>query len=186
MTHSPLIPGFNWDFQNSCGYGTHQPVLYEAIKYTSDIPHPILELGCGNFSTDLIHAMAYGKRNIISLDHNKAWIDKFGSVEGHEFKCVSYEEMKMPGAFSVVFVDQGDWQSRADCIKHYRHMAYLVVLHDSDYLERELGINFGNHYQYYKTFMPLQPYPYVTGPPTTIMSNVIDVTKWNINYEDYQ
>ena len=189
MTHSPLIPGFNWDFQNSCGYGTHQPVLYEAIKRSTLDKFPILELGCGQFSTDLIHRLAKD-RQIISVDSDAGWLDSCRKIhEGptHEFKLCSFEEMStFTGIFSVIFVDQGLWESRLESIKAYKNNAEFVVLHDSDYLVRELGVNFSDYYKYHKTFMPLQPYPYVTGPPTTILSNFSNVTRWEINYEDYK
>lgn len=189
MTHSPLIPGFNWDFQHHSGYGTHQPVLYEAIKRAILDMFPILELGCGKFSTELIHKTA-GQRKVISVDSDAGWLDSCRKeYEGpmHEFKLCSFEEMStFKGLYSVVFVDQGLWSSRLDSIKAYRYTSEFVVLHDSDYLIRELGVNFSDYYKYHKTFMPLQPYPYVTGPPTTILSNYTDVTQWEINYEDYK
>lgn len=191
-----LLPthGFNWKHKHPSGYATHQPVLYQAIKQTEDIKHafasmPILELGCGHFSTEMLHILAYGKRKVISVDSSQEWIDdcrKYGGGDNHEFKLCNFDEMQMNGCYSVVFVDQGSWHSRAESLKHYAASALLVVLHDSDYLIRELGVDFGKLYHYHKTFMPLQPYPYVTGPPTTILSNFIDVRSWEINYEDYQ
>ena len=192
MTHSPLIPGFNWQHREP--YGTHQPVLYEAIKRSEGAKHPfasmpILELGCGFYSTHLTYTIA-GDRQVISVDSDQGWIDDckrlYGGKENHQFKLASFEEMQMNGCYSVVFVDQGDWVSRMHSLKHYAAAALFVVLHDSDYLIRELGVDFGKLYYYHKTFMPLQPYPYHTGPPTTIMSNFVDVTGWEINYEDYK
>ena len=193
MTHLLPTHGFDWKHSNSSGYGTHQPVLYQAIQQTECSKHPmasmpILELGCGLFSTELIQKFA-GTRKIVSVDSDEAWLDQYKAAyqnDNHEFKLLNFNEMQMSGCYSVVFVDQGCWQSRADSLRHYSASAFFVVLHDSDYLPRELGVDFSKLYYYHKTFMPLQPYPYVTGPPTTILSNFVDVTSWEINYEDYQ
>ena len=189
MTHLQPTPGFEWKFREDA-YGTHQPVLYEAIK-RSTWSAPILELGCGFNSTHLIHTIA-GDKIVLTVDHDEQWISKFKhlDMERRLVYQLTYEEMlrlaKMKTQYSVVFVDQGDWQSRADSLKVFANIAELVVLHDSDYLEREGLIQFKDFYKFQKTFMPLQPYPYMTGPPTTIMSNFVDVTQWVINYEDYK
>lgn len=187
MTHSPLIPGFNWTHRDS--WGTHQPVLYEAIKRCpASKEFPILELGCGLHSTPLISAIR-GNKKVISVDSDSEWLEscrKKYESENHEFKLLSFEEMKMNGFYSVVFIDQGSWESRAECLKHYSAAAFFIVLHDSDYLPRELSIDFDKIFYYHKTFMPLPPYPFVTGPPTTILSNMVDMRSWEINYEDYQ
>lgn len=187
MTHSQPTPGFEWKHRED-PYGTHQPVLYEAIK-RSTWDDPILELGCGFNSTDLIHAIA-GNKIVLTHDHNESWINRFKErleSETHKFHVRSLEDMPfLKRKYSVIFVDQGDWESRAKTLKFMAHGAELIVLHDSDYLEREGLIQFKDHFKYFKTFMPLQPYPYMTGPPTTIMSNFVDVTTWEINYEDYK
>jgi len=188
MTHSPLIPGFNWTHRTDA-YGTHQPVLFEAIKRKLS-PLPILELGCGFNSTLLIHSAA-GDTTVITVESDNEWLKKFSHLETEtrQFNIVgSLDDIihRFKGQYSVVFIDQGKWESRASCVVHFNLSAEIVVLHDSDYLERELHMNFSDHYKYVKTFMPLEPFPYMTGPPTTIMSNYVDVTKWEINYEDYK
>lgn len=188
MTHSPLIPGFNWTHRTDA-YGTHQPVLFEAIK-RSKSPNPILELGCGFNSTLLIHASAEDKE-VITVETNRDWLSKFEHLTTEKRRFILVKDfheilMRFNDNYSVVFIDQGEWESRAFCVEKFKNSSEFVVLHDADYLEREIHMNFSDHYKYVKTFMPLQPYPYMTGPPTTIMSNYVDVTEWNINYEDYK
>lgn len=189
MTHSQPTPGFEWKFRHD-GWATHQPVLYEAIKRSRSL-EPILELGSGFNSTLLINAVA-GDKLAVTADHDEQWLSKFRHLESsrRQFHQLNWEEMlrmaTMGQNYSVVFIDQGDWQNRYDCIKAFADISEVVILHDSDYLERELNASFGNHYKYFKTFMPLEPYPYMTGPPTTVMSNYVNVKEWNINYEDYK
>ncbi len=186
MTPSQHTLGFEWRHQFDA-WGTHQPVLYEAIKRTSG---PIVELGSGYNSTALIHAVAGPDRKVTTFEHDVDWMMRFMQYKVlpnhdvcwlHSWSSI----LHISGPLSVVFVDQGLWESRAESIKHFANIAEVVVLHDSDYLERELKINFRDYYKWVRTHMPLEPYPYMTGPPTTIMSNSINVEEWEINYKDY-
>jgi len=186
--YSHYTPGFKWVHRTE-PYGTHQPVLYEAIQRTKY--GPIVELGCGYNSTDLIHSVA-GERTVYTLDHDLQWLSLFTHRISDKRKLIhinSWSDIMSLFSgetdLSVVFVDQGSWESRADCLKFFKDRAKILVLHDSDYLEREGLIRFEDFFKFQKTFMPLEPYPYHTGPPTTVLSNVIDVTDWIINYEDY-
>lgn len=183
MTSSPPTPGFSWTHKHDA-YGTHQPVLAYAISQTIG---PILELGCGFNSTHLIHTLA-GDREVISLEHNADWISKFVDLNKEKRivrKVNNWDDFMVNGHFGLVFVDHGDWISRLEALSFYKLSADVIVLHDSDYLQRELNVKFKDYYLYSKTWMPLQPYPYMTGPPTTAMSNYINVSEWQINYEDF-
>lgn len=58
-------------------YGTHQPVLYTLAINTMG---PIIEFGCGNSSTDLLHEVCkQTNRLLISIDDDEAWLNKFRS-----------------------------------------------------------------------------------------------------------
>lgn len=182
---------FNWTHRTDA-YATHQPVLFEAIKRTEHLDGPIVELGCGYNSTKLIHDSA-GERTVFSLEHDLSWLIKFdhlGTPKRRFIHINSWYDILTQFAsetdLSVVFVDQGDWDSRAQCVEFFKRRSAVVVVHDSDYLERTGLLKYNEHYEYFKTFMPLEPYPYMTGPPTTILSNYIDVSSWNIDYEDYK
>lgn len=174
-------------------YATHQPVLYECIK-RSVAPGHIVELGCGDGSTHLINEVCkeLGK-NAISIETDEKWFMKFTNfIEDHHrfFLLKHWSEIisKLNELeIAVLFVDQGNWESRLDTIIRFNDIP-LVILHDSDYFPREFpGFSFDKHYKYVRTYMPLRPHPYHTGPPTTLLSNSIDITKedWNINYENY-
>lgn len=182
----------DWKHQTDA-YGTHQPVLFEAIKRTKGLSSgPIVELGCGFNSTNLIHEIAE-ERTVFSVEHDRSWMSKFEHLgtENRRFLLINswYEILTIFASetdLSVVFIDQGDWDSRAQCVEFFKNRAAIVVIHDSDYLERMGMLQYKDHYKFVKTFMPLEPYPYMTGPPTTIMSNIIDVITWDINYENYK
>lgn len=174
-------------------YATHQPVLYEALIRTTGLPGSVIELGCGETSTQLINKVA-GKRTVYHLDHDKEWLKQFQHLENEQriFLLLSnwqhiFTHFADENDLSVVFIDQGNWESRAQCVEFFKDKGELIIVHDSDYLlANGLIKKYEDHYKYVKTFMPLKPYPYFTGPPTTIMSNNTDVRVWEINYEDYQ
>jgi hypothetical protein len=190
MTHLLPTHGFKWKHREDA-YATHQPVLYEAIRRTEGLPGAIVELGCGFNSTNLIHEIA-GKRTVFSIEHDRGWMSKFehlGTPNRRFILINSWYEIFTHFAsetdLSVVFIDHGDWDSRAHCVEFFKNRSDLVVIHDSDYLERTGLLKYKDHYKYVKTFMPLEPYPYMTGPPTTLMSNNADITGWEIDYANY-
>jgi hypothetical protein len=191
MTCIPSIPGFSWNHRTD-PYATHQPVLYEAICRTKELTGPIVELGCGLHSTLLIHSIA-GNRTVFSVEHDMGWLNKFeylGTTNRRFIKINSWYEIISHFAsdtdISVLFIDQGDWDSRAQCIKFFKNRAELIVVHDADGMQGKPWIKYEDYYKYVKIFVPPDPKPYITGPPTALLSNNTDITTWEINYEDYK
>jgi hypothetical protein len=134
-------------------YATHQPVLYEMCMRTIG---PIIEFGCGNGSTDMLHEICKkNKRLLVSLDDDLEWLTKFSEKyredgDWHKFIFVpgkSKEDMDNPQHWvdflnsfellkqgvDVCFVDQHPWLARYETIKFMRDKARYVVLHDCDY-----------------------------------------------------
>lgn len=56
-------------------WATHQPVLYEmALKTTG----PIIEFGCGNSSTDLLHEICQkNQRLLVTIEDDAEWMSRF-------------------------------------------------------------------------------------------------------------
>lgn len=186
MTSLQPTPGFEWRHRTDA-WGTHQPVLYEAIKRTHG---DILELGSGFNSTEMISALIKGTdRKALTVDHDAAWLSKFVNLEteNHKFRILgSYDDIrKIEGTWSVVFVDEGQWESRVESLVYFKDKATVLVLHDSDYIFNQLQFKPANHFAYYKEYMPLEPHPHHTGPPTTVFSNVLDVSTWEIDFNAY-
>lgn len=191
MTLSLPTHGFEWKHLTD-PYATHQPVLYEAIRRTEGLPGAVVELGCGFNSTKLIHETA-GKRTVYSLDHDREWLSRFEHMGEHNrrfhlinswYEIITYFASETD--LSVVFIDQGDWDSRAQCVEFFKNRAELVVIHDSDGMKGQPFVKYEDHYKFIKTFVPPDPKPYITGPPTTLLSNNTDITVWEINYADYK
>lgn len=140
------------------GFATHQPVLYEITMRTKG---PIIEFGCGDGSTKLLHEICKrDHRLLISIDDNREWFDKcrnqfigdgyaednsgwhqFYFVEGkkdnlnpeHWIKFLQNFEPLQTVDFDICFVDQSPWLARHETIKLMKNRARYIVLHDCDY-----------------------------------------------------
>lgn len=171
-------------------YATHQPVLIEAVRRTTG---PVLELGSGAGSTPLLHHVCAG-RTLYTVDHDQTWLDRYAeemAADWHQFLRVDLVDLLdnpiiRDSTWDVVFIDHGDWASRAQCVRYFRTRATFVILHDSDYFASLLGrkisalipheapggTDFSEQFKYYREHYPPLPWPAPTGPPTLIGSNI--------------
>lgn len=185
---------------------THRPVLDAAVAATNG---PLVEFGSGYGSTPLLHARSKNEnRLLVTADHDAAWLDRFrAQMESplHRFVQVSDWTTELAAAkwdderWSVVFVDQGDWEARANTVRRFKDVAELIVVHDCDYFpehglfgrslatlrgERDRGErDYGDVFDSWREFFPPEPWPYKpTGPPTLLGSNVRDVREIQVEY----
>lgn len=64
---------------NRHSYYTHQPMLK---FYSERTRKPILELGCGNGSTQLLHEICLAKHiQLFTLESDLKWLDRFREME---------------------------------------------------------------------------------------------------------
>jgi hypothetical protein len=147
-------------------YATHQPVLYKVAKMTTG---PIVEFGCGDGSTDMLHSLCRATgRLLISIDHDEAWLNRYAhkylgdgyladNSGWHKFLLVPKHEgntiledwilfldecplLKDIDFFDVCFVDQSPGPARTETILRLKYRAKYIVLHDCDmYVSGELG-----------------------------------------------
>ena len=139
-------------------WATHQPVLYEIATHTAG---PIIEFGCGNGSTPLLHAVCKAtNRLLISIDDDEAWVKKFAQ----KYKGDGYEEDNsgwhkfffVPGrtessydfeywitfldnfeflkttSFDLCFVDQHPGLARSETVRRLKDKVKFIILHDCD------------------------------------------------------
>ncbi len=153
-------------------YGTHMTPLITAVAATKGA---VLELGCGDYSTPLLHAVcAATKRLLVSVESDVQWLSLFLYLErpwhqiihlqnGNDWYSIGQDKN-----WSVVFVDQIDVAARAQNVRAFKDKAEIVVVHDS-----ENGGWFGNAFDSYK-----YRYDYtVYMPHTTLLSNTINVAQ---------
>lgn len=171
------------------GYGTHFPVLATIVAQTTG---PILEMGCGDYSTPMLHALcAPTKRMLVSTDASEEWLEFFLDMERdwHRFIYVPayeprhdantiwfsisqymWDNIGSDTHWSVVLIDHSPGLRRIFDIQRLRANTDIFVIHDTE----------DKRYQYdrvIKTFKYVYEYRryHVT---TTVVSDTIDVAKF--------
>lgn len=160
-------------------YATHQPYLITAIENSTG---NVLELGVGEYSTDLIHHILVNTdRKIVSIEDNFDWIEKYShnKSDNHSFRLIersvdswkSIVDEYATEKWGVVFVDQGYgeeiWRpSRNYSVSKLIHCSEFVVAHDADIFP-EMQMNECN---WIMCIPDVTPDPSRKGPPTYIFS----------------
>jgi hypothetical protein len=112
-------------------YRTHEPILAAAVAIAR--PGPVLELGCGTFSTPLLRAMcgAMGRR-LVSVESDERFAKAWRVVHpepGHEI----LDAIPLTGEpWSVVFVDHAPASARMKDVERLAESAEFLVLHDTE------------------------------------------------------
>lgn len=170
-------------------FGTHQEFLEFYIKQTAG---EIIEFGTGNNSTGLIRdCIQNTNRKLISVESNIEWLNKMKSEypenENHSYIFVNENDWEdyinniEKTDYSVVFIDQAPWIARKWTLDKFKNDAEYVIIHDVDYFPvnnifgkviSEFEFDFSDISNNYKVYYPAKPYPYKTGPPTLVFSNI--------------
>ena len=151
--------------------GSHLPVLMKLFPMTTG---PILELGCGVYSTIYLHWACYPtKRRLVTYEDNPRFY-KFANQfarDFHEIHCIKdWDLINVAEPWGIAFVDHGQEGHRYIEISHLTHAEY-VVAHDAE--------NSSNHKYHYDRIHHLfkyrtkynKAYPY-----TGIFSNFHDLS----------
>ena len=121
-------------------YMTHRPVLKTILNLIKD--KPILELGCGKGSTDIIHNYAVLKSiNVTTIESDESWLSQYDYCKNdlHDLVCIKNFADWLPylidknANWGLAFIDQGSWESRKNCLMYLKDKADFVILHDSCY-----------------------------------------------------
>lgn len=164
-------------------FATHIPLLAACVASTTG---HILELGLGEYSTPLLHAMAlvgnfvHGEgrrpRLLVSAEHDRAWFRRFTrfSHRYHELNVVedwaTWECLGPDWDWDVVLCDHGPAAARKVTLARVADTARLIVLHDT---EKPAGEAYGCG-DLIRAFR----YKYSDGreaSQTTVLSNVDDL-----------
>jgi len=165
-------------------YGTHMTPLTTALLHTEG---PVLEMGCGDFSTPLLHTICSSTRRfLLTAETDKDWMGLFTDLsdDGHYFQYVPcYDELWVnredPGLWDgvgcsmprwgVVFIDHRPGERRVVDIERMRHKADIIVVHDTQqpsYGYEPTLSSFKYRYTYQRYAVE-----------TTLVSETIDVAK---------
>ena len=154
--------------------GSHLPVLMKIVQQTEG---PILELGCGTYSTQYLHWACYPiKRRLVTYESNPdyyEYIQQFAR-DFHEVRCIdNWNAVDLSEPWTVAFVDH-DPGPRGLIVQQLVHAEY-VVCHDT---ERRAA----RGHRYAEAFARFEyQWRYREARPnTTILSNIHDVTRFTI------
>ena len=156
------------------GYGTHRPLLCEAIMRTTG---PILELGMGDSSTPSLHGVAEAcGRFVCSYDHDASWVERYVKLRSihHRIEHVtSWEECPIESTrWAVALVDHAPAARRAVDIARLAEHADVVVVHDTE----DPAYAYDSVFATYKYRLDDR----ARNPWTTLLSNYVDVSAWPI------
>ena len=154
-------------------YATHIPVVTAMLQRVSQLDGPILDMGCGNYSSYALSMFSrVTKRKVFTLEEKKDWIKNFEHLQTdlHKFQWVhKWEECALidEHRWNIVLVDHAPGERRKEDIKRLTNNADYLIVHDTE----EGG------YQY-ETVLPSFKYRYdykVVRPWTTVVSNVYNL-----------
>ncbi len=157
---------------------THIPTLLKVIpKTTGDVA----ELGAGFFSTPVLHWLCQG-RKLYTYENDPEYYRMAKHFQSNNHRVRPFDKIDFDRHWSVVFIDHSTkvggnapegHRQRGDDILKFKNVD-IFILHDTEPGELE-------HY-HYDLVMPHFKYRLdwtETKPHTSVISNVIDVTKWS-------
>lgn len=150
-------------------YSTHLPVLVTALNYTMGVypTLPILECGCGDYSTPIIKALRGGRKHKI-MSADKDWYNRYAD-DVHSIEHVNlqgahhWEDVEFTGEYGLCLMDSEEYvMHRVTHIPKLLEVCKVVVMHDAHFIPEA---KFSYMYRRYD-------------PPTWIGSNHVDVREW--------
>jgi len=162
-------------------FGTHQTALLQAVL---EVPTgPVVELGCGHFSTPLLHLLCR-QRDLYTLESDVTWLRQFEHLarSRHQFWArpegdweLAWTQLfnQLPDELAVVFLDHAPSEARVWALESLRPRTAVFVLHDTEpEAQRVYGFE-----PYLSTFAYRRDYQRLV-PHTTVVSDLVDVRKW--------
>lgn len=112
------------------GHGTHLPALMHYVLITEG---PVLELGCGHYSTPVLHDLCRGmRRRLVSVEADPDWRRRFHHLASawHQF-VRSCEQLHGDANWSVALVDHAMDRRQTDLVA-LADQARFIVVHDTN------------------------------------------------------
>jgi len=179
-------------------YYTHRAVLKKILSIV-DKNKPILELGCGDGSTGILHDFCVDNSlNLFTLDNNLQWIEqtkqKYPENKFHKYKkildwnseLIEFTDKK----WGLVFIDQSPWEARVTSLNLFKNISDFLIIHDCDYFpvnnifgkqisplvsqdntgKRDYSDVFNNYLEYFP-----KNFACYNGPPTLLGSQFFEI-----------
>lgn len=167
-------------------FESHRPVLEYALNKQG---RSVLEVGGGGCSTPLIINKSIKSVTYENSQDYYSQISHLGSPN-HDVvyevdlvgKISRLVTGAVPYAFSLAFIDSNLWLDRCKIVSMLCGHAEVILLHDSfpEHLHRCIeGNALIPQFVYSLNLYPRLP-PVPEYPPTLILSDVVDVTKWEV------
>jgi hypothetical protein len=147
---------------------TVDPTNQSEVAWTSWLPAmgyalgastgPILEIGCGHFSTPFLHEYCRGADRLLwSIESNGDWRARFSQRYQAPFHSFDHLAPNFPVDWGVVFIDNSPGgEARAAPFREHLNFADYVVVHDY-HRENEQAIApllTGVNHRIYKDYEP--------------------------------
>lgn len=160
-------------------WNSYLPLLYRAMENTSG---DIIELGCGDGSTEKMHRYCEQKeRTLYSYESNKEWYHKFEHFRTarHSVEWVGHNWEIMIGAhrepIGVLFSDEAPGHMRKYNVSMFSALAQVIVAHDA-----EESNDHGYKFSWVKPLFKYYKIDEFKGASTAAFSNFVDVSKWQL------
>lgn len=149
------------------------PVIMRALWETRDTKGPILELGVG-YNTTLFLREACRDRKVVSVESAPHWFERFRELESptHKFKLINNwaEYDTQCDHWDIIYIDHAGQGARGRSLAKLANKARIIICHDTE--DPSYGYNF-SRFKYRDDYVMYRPH-------TTVVSNEIDVSKWNL------
>ena len=152
-------------------FATHQPLLIWAAENTIG---NILELGCGDNSTELLRLfLINSSRTLVSVESIEEWFQKYKQFEQNNHSVLFAEDwfktidkLSEKDDWSLVFIDQWPYEARKYSLEKFIDKTEYIVIHDSDHFPEFKK----SDYNWIEFIPSNKPMPHRYGPPSYLIS----------------
>lgn len=162
------------------GYASHQPMLIRAAMAATRYGLPILEMGCGDYSTPLLQGFAKEAGiPLITASSDPDWLDRYVDGQGkdvfcHPVKEDGWEALLESDRWGMVFIDNElVVAKRLPLLIKAADHAHIAVMHDAEIVEQR-GLTWDETREAWK-YVAVNEWG---GHWTVVCSQVIDVGRW--------
>jgi len=153
------------------------PLLQQALN---GVAGDVLELGAGDGSTEWLHKRCKGLRNLLTLDNDVKWIDRFKHLESptHQLLCVAdWATAPIDREWGIVLVDHAPGERRIVEIARLAKLARVMIIHDTE------TVGAGD-YKFESIWRLFEYIKHDTqnadGAQASVVSNFLNVAEWSL------